>query len=163
MNIRSEISSDSSQVTAIHDLAFKGPDEGRIVEALRKSGNLTISLVCEIDGKIAGHIAYSPIKNKDNETIGLGLAPIAVLSSMQKQGIGSLLIEEGNWQAIEMGYKKIFVLGDTAYYHRFGFVPAREYNYYCDFDPEGEHFMLLGAEEKEKEKTMVYYCREFNV
>lgn len=91
------------------------------------------------------------------------MQPVAVLPSMQKQGIGSKLIEEGNKEALGMGYKKIFVLGDPAYYSRFGFVPAREYNYYCEFDQEGEHFMVLGSEAKEPEKTMVYYGKEFNV
>ena len=163
MNIRKENVSEADQITNIHDLAFKGPDEGKIVEALRKSSNLTISLVCEIDGKLAGHIAYSPIKNKDNETIGTGLAPVAVLPSMQKQGIGSALIEQGNRDALGMGFKKIFVLGDPGYYRRFAFMLAREYNYYCEYDPEGDHFMVLGAEAKEPKKTVVYYCREFNV
>jgi putative acetyltransferase len=162
MNVRSEKAHDTTQITAIHDQAFKGPDEGKIVEALRKNNNLTISLVCEIDGRLAGHIAYSPIIDENNETIGIGLAPVAVLPSMHKQGIGSRLIEHGNRKAIAMGFNKIFVLGEPSYYSRFGFVLAREYNYYCDFDPTGEHFMVLGAQEREPERTMVYYCREFN-
>ena len=161
--MRREQESDVDQITEIHNQAFNGLDEGKIVKKLREDKNLTISLVCEIDGKVVGHIAYSPIKNKNGEIIGIGLAPIGVLPSFQNQGIGSRLIEQGNKQAFELGFKKIFVLGDTQYYSRFGFVLAKNYNYYCEYDPEGDHFMMQGELSKVLEKTVVYYCKEFNV
>jgi putative acetyltransferase len=162
MKIRIEKESDVNQITEIHNQAFTGPDEGKIVENLRKNKNLTLSLVCEINGKLTGHIAYSPIR-KQEEIIGVGLAPVAVLPSMQNQGIGSQLIKYGNAQAFEMGFKRIFVLGGPEYYSRFGFTLAKEYNYYCDYDPEGNHFMVQGELSKETEKTIAYYCKEFNV
>ena len=163
MRIRPEKNSDRNQITEIHNQAFNGTDEGKIVNNLRKNKNLTISLVCEIDGKLAGHIAYSPIRNKNEEVIGIGLAPVAVLPRLQNQGIGSRLIEHGNKEAFEMGFKKILVLGDPKYYSRFGFVSAREYNYYCEYDPEGNHFMIKGELSKASGGTIVYYCAEFNV
>ncbi len=163
MKIRSEKESDINQITEIHNQAFTGPDEGKIVESLRKNKNLTISLVCEINGKPTGHIAYSPIRNKNEEIIGVGLAPVAVLPALQNQGIGSQLIEQGNKEAFYMGFNKIFVLGDPEYYSRFGFVSAKEYNYYCEYDPEGNHFMIKGELSESSGKTIVYYCREFNL
>jgi putative acetyltransferase len=163
MKIRAEKDSDINQITEIHNQAFSGPDEGKIVKNLRKNKALTISLVCEVDGKLAGHIAYSPIRNKNEEVIGIGLAPVAVLPSLQNQGIGSKLIEHGNKEAFDMGFKKIFVLGDPEYYSRFGFVSAKEYNYYCEYDPEGNHFMIQGELSKASGETIVYYCAEFNV
>ena len=161
MKIRTEKEADIDQIAEIHNTAFAGPDESKIVESLRKNGNLTISLVCEIEGKLAGHIAYSPIKNK--VTIGVGLAPVAVLPTMQNQGIGSKLIEYGNKRAFEMGFKKIFVLGAPQILLPLWFFLAKEYNYYCEFDPEGNHFMVQGELQKEPENTVVYYCKEFNV
>jgi len=163
MKMRREQESDVDQITEIHNQAFNGMDEGKIVKNLRENKNLTISLVCEIDGKVVGHIAYSPIRNKNGEIIGIGLAPIGVLPSFQNQGIGSRLIEQGNKQAFDLGFKKIFVLGDPQYYSRFGFVLAKNYNYYCEYDPEGDHFMMQGELSKVLEKTVVYYCKEFNV
>ena len=163
MKIRAEIESDINQINAIHDQAFNGHDEGNIVTNLRKNNNLTISFVCEMSGKLAGHISYSPIKNKNKDIIGIGLAPVAVVPSMQNQGIGSQLIKQGNQEAFEIGFNKIFVLGEPTYYYRFGFDLAKEYNYYCEYDPDGNHFMVLGAKVKEPEKTTVYYCNEFNV
>ena len=164
MLIRNENESDIEDITNIHKQAFNGPDEGEIVKNLRKNNNLTISLVAEINKKIVGHIAYSPIYNKNEEIIGIGLAPVAVLPSHQKQGVGSELIKQGNNTALSKGYKRIFVLGDPAYYRRFGFEIAKNYNYFSDFDPEGKHFMISGKQlERESEKTFVNYCKEFNV
>ena len=164
MIIREENESDIANVTTVHNQAFNGPDEGEIVEALRKSNSLTISLVAEADGRIIGHIAYSPIYNKNKEIIGVGLAPVAVPPPHQKQGIGSKLIEKGNEMALSKGFERIFVLGDPGYYYRFGFRIAKNYNYFSSFDPEGNHFMVLGEKlEKEFEKTSIHYCKEFNV
>ena len=164
MIIREENESDIADITAVHNQAFNGPDEGKIVRNLRKSNNLTISLVAEANGKTIGHIAYSPIYNKNKEIIGIGLAPVAVSPSHQKQGIGSKLIKKGNEIALSKGFKRIFVLGETEYYCRFGFEIAKNYNYFSCFDPEGNHFMVLGEKlKKESEKTSVHYCKEFNV
>jgi putative acetyltransferase len=161
MNVREEKESDILQITNIHDKAFRGHDEGKIVENLRKNGNLKISLVCEMRNKLVGHIAYSPVYSK-NKIIGLGLAPVAVLPDFQKQGIGSTLIRRGNKMAVSKGFLKIFVLGDPDYYSRLGFEPAKRYNYFSKFDPEGNHFMILKNHIKpERKKTDVEYGKEF--
>ena len=164
MIIRKEDESDIANITTVHNQAFDGLDEGKIVKNLRKNDNLTISLVAEANGKIIGHIAYSPIYSKNKEIIGIGLAPVAVLPSHQKQGIGSRLIDKGNEIALSEGFERIFVLGDPGYYCRFGFKIAKNHNYFSSFDPEGNHFMVLGEKlKKESEKTSVHYCKEFNV
>ncbi|HDY88579.1 MAG TPA: N-acetyltransferase, partial [bacterium] len=142
MIIRKENESDIANITTIHNQAFNGLDEGKIVRNLRKNDNLTISLAAEANGKIIGHIAYSPIYSKNKEIIGIGLAPIAVLPSHQKQGIGSKLINKGNEIALSKGFERIFVLGDPVYYCRFGFKIAKNYDYFSCFDPQGSHFMV---------------------
>ncbi len=163
MVIREEREEDIEQITAIHNQAFSGPEEGKIVEKLRKNGNLIISLVAESEGRLVAHIAYSPMSNKNREIIGIGLAPVAVLPSCQGQGIGSRLIEKGNEAAFAGGFGKIFVLGDPEYYRRFGFKIAKEYNYFSRFDPEGKHFMVMGKQlEKAAEMTAADYCTEFS-
>lgn len=162
MHIRKEKDSDAIYIAYIHQQAFEGPDEARIVDALRNNHSLKISLVCEVDGKIVGHIAYSPIYHNE-EIIGLGLAPVAVLPKCQNQGIGSALIKEGNKIAFREGYKKIFVLGDRKYYSRFDFELAKKYNYTSNFDPEGNNFMVLGKNLLKSNKEMlVHYCKEFS-
>ena len=162
MHIRKEKDIDAIYIAYIHHQAFDGPDEARIVEALRNNHSLKISLVYEADNKIVAHIAYSPIYHNE-EIIGLGLAPVAVLPKYQNQGIGSRLIEKGNEIAFNEGYNKIFVLGDYRYYSKFGFELAKEYNYVSNFDPDGNNFMVLGKKLlKPEKKTQVHYCKEFS-
>lgn len=162
MIIREEKESDINDITDVHDQAF-GPPMGNFVDNLRKNNNLIISLVAEIDGKIIGHIAYSSMYNKEREIIGLGIGPVGVLPSFQKQGIGSKLTKKGNEIAWSQGINRIFVLGDTDYYLSLGFEIASNYNYFSILDPTGNHFMVIGEElTKEPEKTFVDYGKEFN-
>lgn len=161
MLIRKEEETDVLYIRHVHIQAFNGPDEALIVEALRNNHCLEISLVCEINNKIVGHIAYSPLYHK-NEIIGLGLAPVAVLPEYQKKGIGAALIKKGNEVALKKGHKKVFVLGDPKYYSKFGFKLAKKYNYSSKFDPEGKYFMILGKNIKtEKQSITVEYGKEF--
>jgi len=95
MNIRLENNSDIFQINNIHNQAFNHPDESQIVNQLRNNNNLILSLVYEINEKLIGHIAYSPIFNECKEPIGVGLGPVGVLPSYQKQGVGSNLIKKG--------------------------------------------------------------------
>lgn len=163
MNVREEKDTDIVEITNIHNQAFKGSVEGKIVKNLRKNKNLTISLVCEMENKIVGHIAYSPMYVK-NGTVGLGLAPVAVLPEFQKQGIGSALINKGNEIAFSKGFSKIFVLGEPDYYPKFNFEPAKKYNHFSKFDPEGNYFMVLGNNlEVASERIEVQYGKEFDV
>ena len=66
MKIREEKERDINQITKIHNQAFNGPIEGQIVRKLRKNKNFIISLVCELEDKLVGHIAYSPIHNRES-------------------------------------------------------------------------------------------------
>jgi len=146
MTVRLENPTDLQPITEVHGCAFSTETEGRIVEKLRQNGNLVISLVCEIDDRIVGHIAYSPIFH-ENQTVGLGLGPVAVSPEYQRRGIGTALIEKGNMIAMSKGFNKIFVLGDTIFYSQFGFNLAKKYHYFSKFDPDGNHFMILTRDE----------------
>ncbi|GFE74188.1 GCN5 family N-acetyltransferase [Novosphingobium sp. TCA1] len=103
--------------------------EGAIVDALRDSGALTISLVAESDDAIVGHVAFSPITIDGAEIGWFGLGPVAVAPDLQRGGIGARLIEAGLARLREMGAQGCVVLGDPTYYARFGFVsdPALAY------------------------------------
>ncbi|MCQ9205982.1 MAG: GNAT family N-acetyltransferase [Omnitrophica bacterium] len=104
MIIRNESESNILDITTIHNQAFSGSDEGKIVENLRKNKNLTLSLVSEIDKKIIGAIAYESIYNKNKEIIGISLAPMAILPSHQRQKVGSKFVKKGN----DLGLSKVF-------------------------------------------------------
>ncbi len=92
-----------------------------IITALRQAGALTISLVAEIDGKIVGHVAFSPIKISDGTENWHGLGPVSVLPEYQKKGIGKALINEGLSILKNIGSKGCALVGDPNYYKYFGF------------------------------------------
>jgi putative acetyltransferase len=126
VSIRPELLNDAVAIRRILEAAFPTAAEARLVERLRESGNLRISLVAEVDGAIVGHIAFSPvaIEGVASEANGVGLAPLAVVPDHQRRGIGSRLIREGlaACQRAEYGY--VVVLGHPEYYPRFGFTRA---------------------------------------
>ncbi len=124
--IRLEHGGDEGAIAAVVTAAFGRPEEARLVAALRDAGALSLSLVAAYDDDIVGHVAFSPVTVSGNPD-GLavwGLAPLAIVPLHQKAGIGRLLVKAGLDRAEAMGAKAAVVLGDPAYYGRFGFVPA---------------------------------------
>ena len=98
--VRRETPEDIEAITEVTIAAFtdhpiSNMTEHFIVRALRGSGALTVSLVAEIDGRVFGHVAFSPVTISDGTTDWYGLGPVSVLPAMQKRGIGQALINEG--------------------------------------------------------------------
>ncbi|MDH4987984.1 N-acetyltransferase [Aminobacter anthyllidis] len=126
MNIRPEGPADIDTIRALTRAAFaKAPyssqTEAAIVDALRDAGALTLSLVAEDNGEIVGHVAFSPVTvGKDVGWYGLG--PVSVWPESQGRGIGQSLIRHGLDVLRQMGAKGCVLIGDPAYYSRFGFV-----------------------------------------
>ena len=126
MIIRKETASDVGAITEVTLAAFKTLEvsdqtEHFIVKALRAAGALTISLVAEIDGRVVGHVAFSPINISDGTTGWYGLGPVSVLPELHKQGIGKALINEGLAQLKQLDARGCALVGEPAYYERFGF------------------------------------------
>ena len=121
MTIRDEARADYSAVEALAERAFGGPGEARLVARLREDGDAAISLVGDEDGRIVGHVLFSPLRAPMR---ALALAPVAVAPERQRQGLGSALVREGLARARSEGWRAVFVLGEPAYYGRFGFSAA---------------------------------------
>lgn len=126
MIVRSETPEDITAISEVTIAAFSdhpisNHTEQFIINALRCANALTISLVAEIDGKIVGHIAFSPIKISDGSTGWYGLGPVSVLPELQKQGIGTALILRGISMLKEDGGQGCALVGGPNYYRRFGF------------------------------------------
>jgi len=126
MNIRKEKKSDIKAIFEITKQAFANHPvsqgtEQFIINALRKDNALTISLVAEIEGKVVGHIAFSPIAISDGSCDWYTLGPISVQPKFQRQGIGHALIREGLSQLKSLGAQGCVVVGPPEYYNRFGF------------------------------------------
>jgi len=125
MIIRQETQADIEAITKITKLAFENHPfskntEQFIINALRAANALTISLVAEIDGKLVGHIAFSPVTFSDGSKNWYGLGPISVMPNYQKQGIGKSLVNEGIGLLKDLGAEGCVLVGDPKYYERFG-------------------------------------------
>lgn len=127
MIIRKETKLDVEAISNITKLAFENHypysnnTEQFIINALRAANALTISLVAEIDGKLVGHIAFSPVTFSDGSKNWYGLGPVSVMPDYQKQGIGKSLVNEGIGLLKDLGAEGCVLVGDPEYYERFGF------------------------------------------
>lgn len=139
VTIRTERPEDSAVVRAINLAAFEGSTEADLVDALRVSASPLISLVAEIEGKIVGHVLFSPMTiDGDHKLLLMGLAPMAVAPAHQRKGAGSALIRAGLERCKQLGADAVFVLGHPNYYPRFGFQPSARFGVRSDYDvPEG--------------------------
>jgi putative acetyltransferase len=108
-------------VAAFETLEISGHTEQFIVEALRAAGALTVSLVAELDGRVVGHIAFSPVTVSDGSAGWYGLGPVSVLPEYQRHGIGRALIEEGLSRLKALHARGVCLVGHPGYYTRLGF------------------------------------------
>ncbi len=157
--VRNETELDRDAIYALHRLTFNGNQESLLVDNLRNSGDAVISLVVEEQEKIAGHILFSKLTAPMR---ALALAPLAVELDFQKRGIGSALVRAGIEQAKQAGWDAIFVLGDPAYYGRFGFSAEAAGPY--DSPYSGPDFMLLPLTAKPIPKNgQIVYPKAFTL
>ena len=88
MRIRPETEADRAAVRAVDEAAFETPAEADLVEALRDKRVSLVSLVAEVDGKIVGHILFSPVSLNEHPHLNvMGLGPMAVVPGWQRKGV----------------------------------------------------------------------------
>lgn len=126
IQIRRESAQDAAAIEAVTIAAFQDAPhtshtEHFIVNALRKAGKLTVSLVAEAEGEIVGHVAVSPVTISDGSKNWYGLGPISVIPTYQGKEVGSKLMNEALNILRALGAAGCVVLGEPAYYGRFGF------------------------------------------
>ncbi len=125
--IRDETKSDGPAITTVTVAAFERLElsshtEQFIVAALRAAQALTLSLVAEVDGRVVGHIAFSPVTISDGAPGWYGLGPVSVLPEYQRRGIGKALIRAGLSRLKDLGAKGCCLVGHPDYYPKFGFA-----------------------------------------
>jgi putative acetyltransferase len=124
--IRTETSADIDAITGVTSAAFETLEishhtEQFIIEALRAAKALTVSLVAELDGRVVGHIAFSPVTISDGTPNWYGLGPVSVLPEHQRKGIGKALIKEGLARLKDKNAQGCCLVGHPDYYKKFGF------------------------------------------
>lgn len=169
MYIRKENAADYESVYSVVKQAFASAEhadgnEQDLVEALRSSKAYIpeLSLVAEMDGKIAGHIMFTKAMIGRKEV--LALAPLSVLPQYQRKGIGKALIQEGHRIAKALGYTHSIVLGSETYYPKAGYVPAQNYGIRAPFDVPKENFMVYIINETGADMHgTIKYAKEFGI
>lgn len=128
ISIRPETSEDIEAIDTVTVEAFLNAPhtehtEQYIVKGLRDSAALTISLVADLNNEVIGHIAISPISVSDGSQQWYGLGPISVTPKYQGSGVGTELMHAALTKLKSLGASGCVLLGDPAYYNRFGFKP----------------------------------------
>ena len=163
IEIREELPGDVAAIREVNRRAFGQEQEANIVDALRANGVSLLSLVATLDGRVVGHIMYSPI-SVGGEFTGGALGPMSVLPEHQRQGVGSRLVEAGTRKLRDAGCPFIIVLGHADFYPRFGFRPAGAHGIKCEWEVPDDVFLLLILDEARMQGVsgMAKYRHEFS-
>lgn len=169
MKIRQENQNDYKEVYNVVKKAFAAAEhsdgnEQDLVNALRKSNSFIpeLSLVAVENGKVVGHILFTKIYIK--EFVELALAPLSVLPSYQRKGIGLALMKKGHNIAKKLGYDYSIVLGSSEYYPKVGYIPASVYGIKAPFDVANENFMAIKLNDNAKKiNGIVIYDTAFGI
>ncbi|MCE5192013.1 MAG: N-acetyltransferase [Actinomycetia bacterium] len=134
LEIRPETVSEIGDIRKINVEAFRDHPISRqtehlIVDALRETGALEVSLVAFSEGRPVGHIAFSRAAVGDSKSGWFLLGPVAVLPGLQGQGIGSALVESGLAELRTRHASGCVLVGDPGYYSRFGFSAFPDLSY----------------------------------
>ncbi|GAD81192.1 GNAT family N-acetyltransferase [Vibrio ezurae] len=165
MLIRTEAPADNQGILTLLKHAFPTDAEANLVNTLRENGNITLSIVASDDeGRVIGCAQFSPVTLSGNDYGWQGLAPVAVHEDFRNQGVAERMIKEGLDSLLEFGYSACVVLGDPAYYSRFGFAQSEGSNFRCQWDlPEGVFQVLdLTGESFDGLSGLIEYCKEFD-
>jgi putative acetyltransferase len=138
IEVRDEIPRDRKAVYQVVSSAFGQLAEAELVEKLREDNDSVVSLVADEDGQIVGHVLLSRM---NAPFPALALAPVSVIPTRQRNGIGSALVTRAVNSVRGKGWVAIFVLGDPNYYERFGFDREAAAGFTTPY--AGCHFMVL--------------------
>ena len=157
--LRREREADAAKIHAITDAAFRGMpyasgDEAAIVDRLRRSGGLALSLVALIDDDLIGHVAFSPAVAADGSAPWFALGPVSVRPDQQRQGVGSALIRRGLKLLADDNALGCILVGDPAYYQRFDFKLAPDNSPSQDYAP---YFMLCRFAQTQPSGTLSFH------
>ncbi len=128
MRVRQTSADDLPAILQVHRAAFGQAEEAELTRDLLAdpSAQPALSLLAEEDGRALGHVLFSHARltDPDSELPAAILAPLAVAPEAQRKGVGGALVKAGLDHLRKDGVALVFVLGDPAYYTRFGFAPA---------------------------------------
>ncbi|MBO9576732.1 MAG: N-acetyltransferase [Sphingobium sp.] len=151
MEIRPATSGDLDAICHVHGMAFAASEHGHhgeadLVRALHDEGDVLVSLCAFENDTLIGHILFSRVMAEADRTqlAASALAPVAVLPDHRAKGIAASLIRAGHEALRAHGIRIDFVLGDPAYYGRFGYEAVRAEPFASPY--AGPHFMACALD-----------------
>lgn len=144
--IRPAKKSDRDAIRAVETAAFAGDGEARLVDELVADGDVVLELVATHEGELVGHLLFSRLKlvGEGGETDAVALAPLAVDPDSQRTRIGSALVEHAHGVLEQQGEVLSIVLGDPAYYGRFGYSHERAAGFASDYQCDALQALAWG-------------------
>lgn len=123
IEIRESLPNDAAAIEKLYRDAFPDEDLLPLVRELQREGPSVVSLVGIIDKALVGHVVFTTCRVAGEPDKVALLGPLAVAPAWQKQGIGSAMVRAGMQRLENAETHQVYVLGDPAYYRRFGFAP----------------------------------------
>jgi putative acetyltransferase len=156
MSIRAATPRDREAIRLVEEHAFGQQAEAGLVDALVSDGHAVVELVAVEDGQVVGHILFSRlyVEQGGKEFPAVALAPLAVEPSFHGTGIGGALIREAHIRLRDAGERLSVVLGDPAYYGRFGYGRDRAAGFESEY--QGEALQALAWGEAPETGKLVY-------
>jgi putative acetyltransferase len=153
VQVRRQRAADLELISSINTAAFAKHGGTASFDRLREEHTDIISLVAETDGKVVGHILFSPVvvDTPGGPVNGMGLGQLAVAPALQNKGLGTQLSETGLMLLRERQCPFVIVIGHATYYPRFGFENASENGFVCQWKgiPDA-NFMVLFLDEQSR-------------
>jgi putative acetyltransferase len=155
-SFRLEAQGDAPQIRELLEASFPGYGEADLVDVLRRDGDIVLSLVAEESDFIIGHILFSRlmVEGQAGSARAVALAPLAVYTEYQQQGIATRLVREGHACLAAMGETLSVVLGEPSYYGRFGYSHRRAAQFESDY--QSPYLMALSFGAAPWEGRLVY-------
>jgi putative acetyltransferase len=165
--VRRERPGDVDRVREVHLAAFPTAVEATLVDGLRADAGAwlpELSLVAEdAAGGVAGHVVCTRA-TLDGVPVALGLGPLGVLPGHQRQGVGLALVHAVLGAADALAEPVVVLLGDPAYYSRYGFVTASTLGIEPPEPAWGVHFQArtLTAYDAGRHRGAFAYAKAFD-
>lgn len=150
VRLRPEGLADVAPIRRLVAQAFASPEtrrppEVQLVEALRDSDAWLpeLSMVAEVDGELVGYALLSRVLVQPGAIPALALGPVAVRPDRQRRGYGRDVVQAALDAAAELDERLVLVLGNPAYYRRFGFEPAARFKLTSPWSGLGDPWQAL--------------------